>query len=441
MRIIQALGWYVPDSLGGTEVYVMGLCRRLRSAGHHVSVAAPAAGAPAPSSYEHDGVKVLRYPIPALPSREECQGSRPVRGAEHFRRFLLREKADVVHFHTFVTGLGLAEAAAAKTSGARVIVTTHSSSLGYICQRGTMMRWGERVCDGLCRPAKCAACVLQSLGLPKFFSTVLGALPGPVSRTGRDLSGRLGTALAMHDLISRNQAMQREMLTTVDRFVLLTQWALDAAAQNGAPREKLVLNRLGFSQRSSGRKPGPAERPTVGPIRVGYLGRFEAVKGVHDLARAAASLPSELPLEVEFRGPVRTGEERRVLAELRALTGHGSRVRFAGAVSPDDVLAVLAGYDVLCCPSVSLEGGPTVAIEAFAAGTPVVGTRIGGLAEMVTDGVNGRLVPPCDWRALAGVLRAVALDPAGTIDRWRGSLPPARTMDEIATDYLSLYVA
>jgi glycosyltransferase involved in cell wall biosynthesis len=102
---------------------------------------------------------------------------------------------------------------------------------------------------------------------------------------------------------------------------------------------------------------------------------------------------------------------------------------------------VLAGLDLLCCPSLVAEGGPTVAIEAHAVGTPVIGTRIGGLAELVTDGVNGRLVAPGDWRALADALRAVLLDPHGTIDAWRSALPPARTFDAVTRDYLAMYTA
>jgi glycosyltransferase involved in cell wall biosynthesis len=86
-----------------------------------------------------------------------------------------------------------------------------------------------------------------------------------------------------------------------------------------------------------------------------------------------------------------------------------------------------------------LEGGPTVAIEAHAVGTPVIGTRIGAMPEIITDGVNGRLVPPGDWCALARVLQEVATNPAETIDRWRLSLPQARSMDQVTADYLSLY--
>jgi glycosyltransferase involved in cell wall biosynthesis len=440
MKIVQAVGWYFPDSLGGTEVYVAGLCRRLRDAGQEVLVAAPDSAAAAEErTYEHDGISVYRYPIPSAPTRGEVQGTARVRGAERFHRWLAAQRPDVVHAHTFVTGLGLDELKAAKSAGAKVVVTTHSASLGWICQRGTMMRWGERLCDGLCRPAKCAACALQARGIFKPLAGALAAIPPEIARGARRLPGALGTALSMPDLIRRNQARQREMISVVDRFVLLTDWALGAAASNGAPRDRLALNRLGLSHGKVAAKPGPDEQPTGRPITIGYLGRFDPIKGVHDLARAAASLPPDIRVLVEFRGPVLRPADRAVLRALRVLAGKDPRITFAEAVPEADALQILAGYDVLCCPSVCLEGGPTVAIEAHAVGTPVIGTRIGGLAELVTDGLNGRLVAPGDWRALAGVLAALAGDPSGTIDRWRRKLPPARTMDQIAADYLAVY--
>ena len=441
MKIVQAVGWYFPESLGGTEVYVAGLCRRLRAAGQEVLVAAPDPGQAVERVYEHDGVPIYRYPVPAAPTRDEVQGVVPVRGAERFHRWLEAQRPDVVHAHTFVTGLGLHEVKAAKSAGARVVVTPHSSSLGWICQRGTMMQWGARPCDGVCRVAKCAACALEARSIPRSLATMLGAVPPTVAHGARRLPGRLGTALGMSDLIVHNQTMQREMLATVDRFVLLTEWALEAAAANGAPREKLALNRLGLSQGKVAPKPGPEEQPTGCPITIGYLGRYDAIKGVHDLARAVASLPRELALRVEFRGPARSAADLAVRDELRTIVGDDPRVAFADAVPAADALRVLADYDVLCCPSVCAEGGPTVAIEAHAVGTPVMGTRIGGLAELVSDGVNGRLVPPGDWRALAAVLTALGRDGAGTVDLWRRRLPPARTMDQIAADYLLVYAA
>jgi glycosyltransferase involved in cell wall biosynthesis len=119
--------------------------------------------------------------------------------------------------------------------------------------------------------------------------------------------------------------------------------------------------------------------------------------------------------------------------------GGDPRVSFGPPVPVAQGPAHLAGLDVLCCPSVCLEGGPTVAIEAHGVGTPVVGTRIGGLAELITDGLNGRLVPPGDWRALAAAIADIAADPRGTVDMWRTAIPVARTMDEVVADYVKLY--
>ena len=439
MKVVQAVGWYHPDSLGGTEVYVAGLCRRLRAAGQDVLVAAPDSAHGVERTYEYDSVPVYRYPIPPRPTRPEAQGMVPVRGAERFHGWLARQRPQAVHFHTFGTGLGLAELRAAKATGARVIATAHSGALGFICQRGTMMRWGEHLCDGVCVPAKCAACALQQRGLPKLLARVLARLPPALGRFARPVRGKLGTALSMSDLIARNQASQDEMLTLVDKFVLLTRWALDAALANGASADRLALNRLGLSEAKPAAKPGPEEQPTVVPITVGYLGRFDPIKGVHDLARAVVSLPRDAPIRAEFRGPVNDRGAGSVLEELRRLVARDPRVTFGPSVLPAETAGILAGYDALCCPSVCLEGGPTVAIESHAIGTPVIGTRIGGLAELVTDRVNGRLVPPRDWKALARVLGEMAGDPARTVDRWRRALPPVRTMDQIAAEYVTLY--
>src|SRR5919108_5975736 len=135
MKIIQVCGWYFPDSLGGTETYVAALAARLRAAGHRSLIAAPDPGAAAERTYQHDGLPVFRYPIPARATREEAQHATVARGAERLHAWFREVRPDVVHFHTFVTGAGPHEVRAAKATGARVVVTTHSGRLGFVCQR------------------------------------------------------------------------------------------------------------------------------------------------------------------------------------------------------------------------------------------------------------------------------------------------------------------
>ena len=79
------------------------------------------------------------------------------------------------------------------------------------------------------------------------------------------------------------------------RFVVLTQWAVEAVTANGAPREKLMCNRLGSESNLAGRKPMPEQRPTVLPLSVGYVGRLTRLK-------AYTISPGQLPT---YRAPYR----------------------------------------------------------------------------------------------------------------------------------------
>jgi glycosyltransferase involved in cell wall biosynthesis len=436
VRIVQAAGWYYPDSIGGTEVYVAALARQFRACGHEVFIAAPDAGAPSPRRYQHDGCEVFRYPIPAAPSRDEAQGNVAVRGAGHFHEWLASVRADVVHLHTFVTGLGLPEIHAARAAGSRVVVTTHASSLGYTCQRGSLMWRGETLCDGIVDASRCAECVLQHRGAPSLVGTALANIPPAISHAAAALPGRVGTALGMADLITRNLERQRAMLDAVDAFVVLTDHAANIVRANGAPESKVVVNRLGVRDDMIDRE--PARTPHRG-VRAGYVGRFEDVKGVLDLAEAMRRVPTDLPLSLEFRGPSQTTDDARVKHTIEKMFEADPRVTVAGGVAPDQVARILRSYDVLCCPSRCLEGGPTVALEAMAVGVPVIAASAGGAAEVVEDGVNARLVPPGDIDRLAAALGEIARSPAGTIHCWRERLPVPRTMRDVARDYLGLY--
>src|SRR5439155_18722628 len=120
------------------------------------------------------------------------------------------------------------ELEAASAAGARVIVTTHAGSLGFLCQRGTMMRAGRELCDGIVEPRKCTNCVLGDKGLPPGAALMAGLIPPALGAVARHLPGRFATMLAMTDLIARNQQRQRRMLDVVDKFVVLTGWAEQA---------------------------------------------------------------------------------------------------------------------------------------------------------------------------------------------------------------------
>jgi glycosyltransferase involved in cell wall biosynthesis len=98
----------------------------------------------------------------------------------------------------------------------------------------------------------------------------------------------------------------------------------------------------------------------------------------------------------------------------------------------------MAGYDLIAVPSRWLESGPLVVLEAFAAGVPVLGACLGGVAELVRDGVDGVLVAPDDAPAWAAAIESLAADRPRIVALRQGIAAP-RTMDAAASDMAALY--
>jgi phosphatidylinositol alpha-mannosyltransferase len=141
-------------------------------------------------------------------------------------------------------------------------------------------------------------------------------------------------------------------------------------------------------------------------LRVLFVGRAEERKGLPVLLRAFEALAEHVPACLEVVGAT-TGEIERHLSDSAAL----SRIEATARVEHDELWRRLRGADVLCAPSLRGESFGMILIEAFAAGTPVVASAIAGYAEVVTNGVNGALVPPGDPQRLAEELQRMHLEP------------------------------
>ncbi len=148
--------------------------------------------------------------------------------------------------------------------------------------------------------------------------------------------------------------------------------------------------------------PWPAEEPHR-PV-VGFVGRIEPRKGPLDLVRAAPLIRAAMPgVRIVIVGDDPYDSAPEYAAQVRAAEG----VEHIPWV-PDGA-AVMRHLDVLVAPSRQEPFG-TVLAEAMAAGTPVVATRVGGLAEVVADGVTGRLVMPGEPAELAAAVLEVLAD-------------------------------
>ncbi len=134
-----------------------------------------------------------------------------------------------------------------------------------------------------------------------------------------------------------------------------------------------------------------------------FVGHLVAVKALDHLLRAWAIVVSRTPDLRARLVLVGEGPERAALTVLAERLGISPRLTFTGPLPQPVVADWLAAADLLCLPS-HAEGSPNVVVEALASGVPVVASRVGGIPDMVTDGVNGRLVPPADATSLANAL-------------------------------------
>jgi glycosyltransferase involved in cell wall biosynthesis len=148
------------------------------------------------------------------------------------------------------------------------------------------------------------------------------------------------------------------------------------------------------------------------------VAKLSPVKGHRHFLEAAASV-SRAYGDVRFL-VVGDGPERARLERTAGELGISGKVRFLGV--RDDVPAVLKLMDVLVLSSLS-EGSPNVVLEGMASGVPIVGTRVGGVPELVEDGVSGLLVDPGDVPAMSNAVLALLTDP----DRARAMGEKGRT--------------
>ena len=274
-------------------------------------------------------------------------GLRPEEVGEAVRR----TGARVVHAHNVNPTFGWRALAAAREAGARVVLHLHNYRL--VCAVGTCFTHG----------ADCTRCHGRN------------TLPGV------RLNCRGGSLAESAAYAASLSLWQRRIGEQVDRFLVPSAFALRRLRELGAPVDERA------SVLWSVQREFATESRAAAGGHVLYAGRLSHEKGVADAV--AACRAAGLPLIVAGEGPAET--------ELRALAA-GADVRFTGRVGPERLAELRREAAVAVVPSRYAEILPLAALEAMAAGLPVVAACSGGLEELVP--AEG-LFPPADVDALA----------------------------------------
>ena len=157
-----------------------------------------------------------------------------------------------------------------------------------------------------------------------------------------------------------------------------------------------------------------AQRTVEGLPLILYAGVLIPRKGVLHLVNAFATLATDFPqARLRCIGRPDDPEYAMLLHQQIAELGLTARIEFLSEVTQQELAQWMAQALVFVLPSLS-EGLGRVVIEAMAAGTPVIGSAVGGIPDLIQVGQNGWLVPPADERALAQQLRGALENPAQT---------------------------
>lgn len=209
-----------------------------------------------------------------------------------------------------------------------------------------------------------------------------------------------GWAFQMNGTARRQKMIadvERHLARLTDRIVVLSDSERAECIDLGFPAAKLVRIYNGIDAEPVTPTPTSWDDPR---LKVFFIGRFDRQKGLDVLAEAARMAPDRICVRCAGTQVVSEGEDLH-LPDNFELLGWLNKEEIAGQLRVADIVAVPSRW----------EGFGLVAIEAMRVGVPVVASRVGGLPEVVDDGVTGRLVPPDEPDAL---LAALTRDDAAT---------------------------
>jgi glycosyltransferase involved in cell wall biosynthesis len=403
IRVVQSVARYFPDpaKVGGIQVNMRQVGVAMQALGVQSTILASLDGSQAAETREY-GMRVLRYPVGDAVPVEPNYGPVAHDGFEVFAGWLDALRPDVYHQHQWTPKCGYHHLRFARRLGIPTVVSIHVPL--PLCQRKTLMIDGVRPCQGLIDVDACTSCVEHARREP-----LQAFEPPDPSALGSSAAERQHT---LSGFVRDRQLGLRLLEEHSDVILVSADWLKRSLALNGVSPQKILTCKYGISNPAGPWRPSPM-RPRPDPaaervLRIGFFGRWTQMKGPDTVLSALGSVASPEKFEYHMYGiaqePTYEDHIRRLAAEMPGVYLHQP-------VTTADLGEHMAQMDVIAVPSRWKETGPLVVMHAFAAGRPVVGSDLGGVAEQVTHGQDGLLLPPNDPAAWARALEELQSSP------------------------------
>jgi len=342
------------------------------------------------------------------------------------RNLLDEFKPDVLHLISgyLMSGSTIEAAQAAKVPGVLTL-----TDFWFLCPRITLVRSDSSLCNTPADPLACTLCLRKEKRRYRIADRVSGGAIGKVlSRVWQQRNDALFAALC------ERKSYLLSLLDTVDVVISPSRFLKGLFEAQGVSPRRFLYMRQGLDVQSwADAEPGSRDSC----LRFGYIGQVSPHKGVDVLVQAFCRLrPAGKAPCLTIYGD--TNQFPGFVRRLRKATADWPNIVFAGRFEHSQIRRVHADTDVLVVPSVWYENSPNVILEAFVNGTPVVASRLGGMAELVTDGVNGFLFEVGNAKDLTHVLQRF-VDQPGLVETLRRGAPPVKTVDEEIEELLRVY--
>ena len=299
------------------------------------------------------------------------------------------------------------------------------------------MRWGRTPCSGVLDSEPCPPCTVASYGLPQ----PMAMAAAPVARFASRVLGRsrpeVATAVRMPELVDLRNRCALEFLGLPNRLTANAEWTRGLLIRNGLNADQIRLIRQGLPEEDMVSAARPVtERSSNEPLRIAFFGRLDPAKGAHLLIEALER-DEHMQIDVAIFAIEQEHAYEPYARAVRRRAAPIRRIEIRPPLARGSVIRTMRYFDLVAVPSMVLETGPLVVLEAFAAGVPVIGSKLGGIAELVTDGVNGLLIDP-NAGAWAAAFKQLAQQ-RDLVKQLRLGIRRPRTMHQVAEEMLEVY--
>ncbi len=435
MKIAFLLNHFLPHQVAGTEVYTWALAKSLQREGHEVIIVIPKYDTDKNDEYSYDGIQVVRYAEANRTDRKLISGKRPPDGIKAFETLIRNENPAIVNIEELnqSSGVGMYHLKVLNILRIPVIVTLHLA--GYSCYCGTLMYKDKEPCDGLIRIGKCSRCALNRLPINPIAQQLLYMSSMPLFKLNintANLNSKTGTAFSYPFIIKNLSERLYQVASYSNRIIVLTDWFKKVLLLNNIPENKIQLIRQGLPYANE-----IALKTTLktdNTLRLMFMGRMHPVKGLELLLEVIAGL-NENNIVLDIFGEYNQNEYSK---KLQQKTIHKKNIHWKGIIEQKHVVSTMQLYDAIIIPSVVCEMAPLLIQEASAAGVPVIGSDVKGIAEQISNGYNGLLFKMGSVNGLKQVIQNILAD-RSILKKLSENIQLPRSFIEVSKETLLLY--